>query len=500
MRPEQQNALRDVFTALTDGDPLAAANTVEALAVGDVERLFGCAVLVDLAHPVAQVEQTAPWAIPVLRKLLAGSGPRQVDPEVAAVRLGRAPAAAGVDPERGTILVLRPDALRHLLRMDFPDIDLTAVEIRILFHLVAGLDLREMAALDGVGYETRRGQFKTLAAKLATPRQIDLVRMLLGRLLVMLGRPESGTARHALFFRETGEARSGGGRPFVLQGPDGAEVRAVEVGARSGRPMIVLHPQAWPLLLATEPALLENRGLRTLWPLRPGALAPGTAPLPLAAQRDRSLEDIRTLHDLFCDGPVPLVGLISGAPFAIDAIRAMPDRFESLTLVGACYRPRTTGTGPGSLRRGLYWIARTNPGFMDVALRLLTNHISRPGAYNRALLHHYADSPADLTIIHRTIRDRLADTMQQRFGGSMASIRNDLLLQAGFDWSVLHEVTVPIRLIHGAEDPVHPVAAIRALADSLPNASVDVIDGAGQLLMLDHLETVLDRLSWTRAP
>jgi DNA-binding CsgD family transcriptional regulator len=505
MRPEQDIALRDVFTALVGGDEDLASKAISTFEVDPTERLRSSAVLIDLRLPMpetlALAEQAGPWAIPPLVKLLSGGTQRVIDEVAAAVLLGQ---TTSPEPElqpmrrAGTVLILRPEAIGHLMEIDFPNVSLTLVELRILFLIIAGLDLREMANLDAVSYETRRGQFKALAAKLGTPRQMDLVRMLLGRLLVLLGRTTDTVTRHNAFFRETGDPRFGGGRPFVLQGPDGIEVRAVEIGPRRGPAMIVLHPQAWPLMTAAEAEAFENEGLRTLWPLRHGALAPGSTSLSLDSQRERSIEGIRVLHEMFCDGPVPLVGLISGAPFAIDAIRAMPERFNSLTIVGACYRPNMTGTSAGALRRGLYWIARRNPAFLGIALRMMSTQLSRSGAYERAILHHYADSPSDLAIVNLMIRERLAERMHRRYAASLGSIRNDFLFQSSFDWSELSDVDAPIQFIHGAEDPVHPLNDIHALAGQLPQARLDVIPCAGQLLLFEHLVKIVGLLPGDR--
>jgi len=505
MQPERDIALRDVFTALVAGDEDAATRAISTIEVDPTERLRSSAVLIDLSAPMpdalALAEQAGPWAVPPLITLLSGRAQRVIDEDAAAVLLGltAAPGTASRPlGQTGTVLILRPQAISHLVAVDFPNVALTPVEKRMLFLLVAGLDLREMAVLDSVGFETRRGQFKALAAKLGTPRKMDLVRMLLGRLLVLLGGTTDAVRRHIVFFRETGDRQFGGGRPFVLQGPDGIEVRAVEIGPRRGPPMIVLHPQAWPLMTTAESAAFEGKGLRTLWPLRHGALAPGSAPLSLSTQRERSIEGIRVLHEMFCDGPVPLVGLISGAPFAIDAIRAMPERFSSLTIVGACYRPNMTGTGAGALRRGLHWIARRNPAFLGMALRMMSAQLSSSGAYARAVLNHYADSPADLTIVNLAIRERLTYRMQARYAASLESIRNDFLIQSMFDWSELADVGVPVQFIHGAEDPVHPLDDIEALARQLPSATLEVIPDAGQLLLFDHLVKVISLLPTPR--
>lgn len=112
-----------------------------------------------------------------------------------------------------------------------------------------------------------------------------------------------------------------------------------------------------------------------------------------AHQLQASLDAIALLRDLFCDGPVIVPGIMSGAMHAVDAARRRPAR------IGACYGPRTDGPAAGALRRGLFSLARNSPGVMMVGLRLLADRVSRPVTYRRLINQHYQGSPGDLAVI-----------------------------------------------------------------------------------------------------
>jgi pimeloyl-ACP methyl ester carboxylesterase len=54
----------------------------------------------------------------------------------------------------------------------------------------------------------------------------------------------------------------------------------------------------------------------------------------------------------------------------------------------------------------------------------------------------------------------------------------------------LGEIDAPAIVIHGAEDASIPVEAAQRLADELPNASIEVVPGAGHASNLTHPELV----------
>jgi pimeloyl-ACP methyl ester carboxylesterase len=60
----------------------------------------------------------------------------------------------------------------------------------------------------------------------------------------------------------------------------------------------------------------------------------------------------------------------------------------------------------------------------------------------------------------------------------------------------LSELRVPTLVLHGDEDPAVPVANARMLADRIPGSELEIVPGAGHMLLFDETEkaaTILER-------
>jgi pimeloyl-ACP methyl ester carboxylesterase len=58
----------------------------------------------------------------------------------------------------------------------------------------------------------------------------------------------------------------------------------------------------------------------------------------------------------------------------------------------------------------------------------------------------------------------------------------------------LSAIAVPTLIIHGSADADSPIEHAQWLADGLPNAELEVIDGAGHSLLSENTEAVVARM------
>jgi poly(3-hydroxyalkanoate) depolymerase len=71
-------------------------------------------------------------------------------------------------------------------------------------------------------------------------------------------------------------------------------------------------------------------------------------------------------------------------------------------------------------------------------------------------------------------------------------------LVAGVSWTSLpwlHRIRQPTLVLSGAADPIVPPVNARILAGRIPNAELEIVPGAGHLLLMDHAEPVAERIA-----
>ena len=525
MDSKSRLAISDLMLALTPGDGAAVAQAAQATLSSRTAPLGGaCLCPITHDHDFAAVlgpRFGAARARDIMAALRAGQSDGLVG-DVAILRLAQEGTSA---PGADRLLAFDTTALDRVLAEGWPSVLLTPAERRVLLVTLAGLSLPMAAALDGVGTETRRSQFKSLSAKLGLGRRTDLIRQVMTRLAVQLAASDGGmeitpaqadypgtndpaawpvaqrapkaNPAAAAFRAEIAPVPAKGLRTLVLQDHAGAQVRVVDAGPRDGRPVIILHPQIFPLIGPADAAPLFHHQIRALWPIRQGALVPdGSAQGSLQSLADQIASTQRAviaLQETFCNGPATVVGLMSGAPFALQAAAALPQTVGRVILVGAAPGPLISGGGAGALRRGLIGLARANPGLLTIALGLIQKAAPTPADFARILRRHYRASAPDLAVITHAETTGALGTLHRRFMASLQSVRIDFQMHAGFDWAAGLHITQPLHLIHGAEDPIQPAAQLAAFAALHGLPAPDIIPAAGQFLMFDHLEAVIAR-------
>ena len=71
-------------------------------------------------------------------------------------------------------------------------------------------------------------------------------------------------------------------------------------------------------------------------------------------------------------------------------------------------------------------------------------------------------------------------------------------LVAGISWSSLpwlHRIRQPTLVLSGAADPIVPPINARILAGRIPNAELEIVPGAGHLLLMEHAQPVAERIA-----
>ncbi|HSF82471.1 MAG TPA: alpha/beta hydrolase [Anaerolineales bacterium] len=94
------------------------------------------------------------------------------------------------------------------------------------------------------------------------------------------------------------------------------------------------------------------------------------------------------------------------------------------------------------------------------------------------------------------VPEKLSSTAYKRMADTRPSVlHGDFLACDGFIVNDrLGEITCPVLVLCGEEDKMTPVRKAQQLADSIPQARLEVVHGAGHMLMLEKPQVVADLL------
>ena len=189
-------------------------------------------------------------------------------------------------------------------------------------------------------------------------------------------------------------------------------------------------------------------------------------------------------------------GYSGGGPFALATAVAMPDRVASLTNVSAM-GPLHLAEAKGRLTRRQRF-ERFTAAHLPTVVRFRTWQAARSIRRDvGAFLMRRANGapPEDRMQIERPAinavmrQDLLASV--QRGGGTLA---HELRLMARpwqFDFTA---VQAPMQIWHGADDEVVPLWLAELVAERIPHAETRVLSGLGHLLLLSHMNDIVDQL------
>ncbi|MBK9124184.1 MAG: alpha/beta hydrolase [Chloroflexi bacterium] len=183
---------------------------------------------------------------------------------------------------------------------------------------------------------------------------------------------------------------------------------------------------------------------------------------------DRLVDDVFAVLDAYDAQRCVLAAMSMGAAVALGAALKHPDRIAALVLVNPLdLSAQPAGDADPFLRALTYDYPRALQGFIEAC-------IVEPDS---AHLKHWG-----WHILNRASQD-----------AAIALYRMSQSISFG---SALARVTQPTLIIHGESDGLVPLESARWLAETLPDARLEVIEGAGHVPVLTRPVEVAREIAW----
>jgi len=274
---------------------------------------------------------------------------------------------------------------------------------------------------------------------------------------------------------------------------DGSVIAVELAGAQDGRSVLFCHGLADSRLSAHlfAPAALEL-GLRLVAPDRPGT--GGTDPRRLRRLVDW-VEDAALVLDAVGAGPVALLGVSAGGPFAAACAARLPGRVRSLTLIAPLGTPRwsTGGMAPG--QRLALQAARRAPVFGGWFLGRLATLARRSPRLFLGLAISELPGTDRHALEQASMREAFLTGYTEAFRRGSRGVAQDLRVLTrpwGFE---LGAINVPTWIHHGDADTTVPPQHARLLAEAIPGAQLQLHPGHGHFSILGIARQMLAALA-----
>jgi len=260
--------------------------------------------------------------------------------------------------------------------------------------------------------------------------------------------------------------------------PRGTQIAAYVGGPETGTPVVLLHGGVTDHALMswrkTMPALVDA-GYRVFAPNYPGYGA--SPPDDRITTTDDMIHLLEEMLDFWALPQAVLVGLSMGGAVALGYTLAHQERVKKLVLVG-----------PYGIQDRVpyhFWsyLYLKVPGVLDFSWGLVRN--SRSVA--RMMLNSIIRNPESRTDeLLEEVLDAMKNPHSQR---TFARWQHDEVRRDGVKTNYterLHEITIPVLLVHGTHDTGVPLAYAERAASRLPNARLEVFENAGHWTQRDY--------------
>jgi len=363
---------------------------------------------------------------------------------------------------------------------------LTDAEIDVCRLLMELRDTRMVAQERGTTFNTVRAQLLTIFDKTETSSQVDLVRLL----AMVSQRLNQGIGGEAAVWSDPL------GREKIIHDRNGRAVALTWCGDPDGRPALFSHGLATGYLLPDEGLrALKKHKIKLYLINRPGF--GNSEPAPSEDIVQANAEAVIAVAEHLGVNDWVAMGQGSGS---LPLFRAQADpasKISAILCIGIYFpfKKRMRFEDYSNTRRVALRLASASPKFAELMAKISYRSMqaSGPEFIARSI---YSESEVNDEVLRNPDCQALVRTaFSMLTAHKHHALAADLRLLTS-DWSPdLSKCHIPVVYVHGTKDPANPIAKVEEFIATRQNMTLDIVDGAGELLFFSHPKLLVESLA-----
>tara|TARA_R110000824_G_scaffold252106_1_gene440802 strand:+ start:637 stop:2382 length:1746 start_codon:yes stop_codon:yes gene_type:complete len=365
---------------------------------------------------------------------------------------------------------------------------LTPAETSVAIHLANGKQLPEIAAERDATIATVRTQIKSIKKKTNARDIPAIVRLLCGFSAGMLPSLQLAPVseiiqKDATPFKSSAE--------IILS--DGRNMSYVEQGNPKGIPVIMLHNMPYGVELPQNAIAAANRmNLRIITPYRPGfGNSDNLKNIDVEQLLDHVAADIQELLNQLAIPKAVIAGQTIGAIFAMRFARLYPGSVSGLFAISrAPIWLEEWATQMPKRQRFILSLAKHMPQLLPLVMRATVAFMDK-GHAKKLILSLCQNSAADMHALRNTeILELMAKGCEEGLKQDVEAFCRECQL-AIMDFSDEAKLLeTPFHILHGDLDQIVDISQSKYFASNVPDTTLEIVKGAGQLLIYSHWDYV----------
>lgn len=366
--------------------------------------------------------------------------------------------------------------------------DLTDREKEVVYSAVMDANLHNISVELGISEQTAKQHLKNVYRKANINSLNGLIHKILDGVLIQYTGVKMSPNESSFI--------SGLVSTRIFQLPDQRQISYVELGDPLGIPVLFFHSiNSSRLELLSHKTLFSSMGIRLICLDRPGY---GYSHYQQWEQYKDYAQDTINLLDHLGLERVGILSCSAGSPHALSFSLTYPERVTQVNCISAVPTPEfvLAAKCPSALNDTLSKFFRVVPGLMRPALELTLIGETAEGILRNIGTGKRTDifTYSELDIAHIKSPENLpyfsASMTESLRQGPQVWANENILVNRNWGFE-LADIKVPVMFWHGTQDTLIPLEMVEPFVETIPDASLHVLNGETHMLIFRHLESIL---------